>query len=46
MTITIFEKKKNLINLEDGYGIQLSVNSIKLLNEIGFQQCRSTKPNL
>jgi salicylate hydroxylase len=32
---TIFEKKSSL-NLEDGYGIQLSVNSIKLLNEIGF----------
>ena len=33
---TIFEKKKTL-NLEDGYGIQLSVNSIKLLNQIGFK---------
>ena len=33
---TIFEKKK-LIDLEDGYGIQLSVNSIKLLNQIGFK---------
>ena len=32
---TIFEKKKS-IETEDGYGIQLSVNSIKLLNEIGF----------
>ena len=28
---TIFEKKTSL-NLEDGYGIQLSANSIKLLN--------------
>jgi len=34
--ITIYEKN-NSINLERGYGIQLSVNSIKLLNEIGFQ---------
>jgi len=34
--ITIYEKN-NSINLEKGYGIQLSVNSIKLLNEIGFQ---------
>ncbi len=32
---TIFEKKK-LVDVEDGYGIQLSVNSIKILNEIGF----------
>ena len=32
---TVFEKKMS-IDLEDGYGIQLSVNSIKLLNEIGF----------
>ena len=32
---TIFEKKNSLYT-EDGYGIQLSVNSIKLLNEIGF----------
>lgn len=34
--ITIYEKN-NSVNLEKGYGIQLSVNSIKLLNEIGFQ---------
>ena len=32
----IFEKKLDF-ELNDGYGIQLSVNSIKLLNEIGFQ---------
>ena len=32
---TIYEKKSE-IDLNDGYGIQLSVNSIKLLNEIGF----------
>jgi len=32
---TIYEKKSE-IDLKDGYGIQLSVNSIKLLNEIGF----------
>ena len=32
---TIFEKKA-LIDLEDSYGIQLSVNSIKLLNQLGF----------
>ena len=33
----IFEKKKSL-DLKDGYGIQLSVNSINLLNKIGFQK--------
>ena len=32
----IFEKRPKL-NLEEGYGIQLSVNSIKLLNKIGFK---------
>ena len=33
--ITVFEKNDS-VNLEKGYGIQLSVNSIKLLNKIGF----------
>ena len=33
--ITVFEKN-NSVNLEKGYGIQLSVNSIRLLNKIGF----------
>ncbi|MFL2894059.1 MAG: NAD(P)-binding protein [Candidatus Pelagibacter sp.] len=37
---TIFEKKPNL-DYEDGYGIQLSVNSIKLLNKIGFSKISS-----
>ncbi len=32
----IFEKKDNY-NFQEGYGIQLSVNSIKLLNSIGFK---------
>jgi len=32
----IFEKRSKL-NLEEGYGIQLSVNSIKLLNKTGFK---------
>ena len=35
--ITIYEKKSS-VNLEKGYGIQLSVNSIKLLNQINFQK--------
>ena len=34
---TIFEKRTR-IDTEDGYGIQLSVNSIKLLNQIGFNK--------
>ena len=33
--ITIYEKNSS-IELDDGYGIQLSTNSIKLLNKIGF----------
>ena len=33
---TIYEKKSGL-DLNNGYGIQLSVNSVKLLNEIGFK---------
>ena len=39
---TIYEKN-NVINLDEGYGIQLSVNSIKLLNEIGFDKLESNK---
>jgi len=39
--ITIYEKS-NSINLEKGYGIQLSVNSIELLNKIGFQNLNSS----
>ena len=40
--ITIFEKS-NSINLEEGYGIQLSVNSIKLLNLIKFKSFFNNK---
>ena len=39
---TIFEKKTSL-NIEDGYGIQLSANSIKLLNENGFENVDKNK---
>ena len=35
--VTIFEKKHS-VELEEGYGIQLSTNSIKLLNKIGFNE--------
>ena len=38
----IFEKKSYL-KLDDGYGIQLSVNSIKLLNQIGFQKIEANE---
>ena len=37
----IFEKRSK-INLEEGYGIQLSVNSIKLLNKIGFKNINAS----
>ncbi|MFL2895259.1 MAG: NAD(P)-binding protein [Candidatus Pelagibacter sp.] len=35
--ITIYEKNGS-IRLEESYGIQLSVNSVKLLNKIGFDK--------
>ncbi len=40
--VVIYEKN-NSINLEEGYGIQLSVNSVKLLNEIGFDRFKNDK---
>ena len=40
--ITIFEKNSS-INSEEGYGIQLSVNSIKLLNKIEFNKFQNDK---
>jgi len=40
--ITVYEKK-NSIDLEQGYGIQLSVNSVKLLNQIGFSKFQNDK---
>ena len=38
--ISIYEKNPEII-LEEGYGVQLSVNSIKLLNEIGFKKLKN-----
>ena len=35
--VTIFEKNSS-VALQQGYGVQLSVNSIRILNEIGFQK--------
>ena len=40
----IFEKKENY-NFSDGYGIQLSVNSVKLLNGIGFKNLLASEVN-
>ena len=39
---TIYEKN-NLVALEEGYGVQLSVNSTKLLNEIGFEKLQNNE---
>ena len=35
--IAVFEKN-NSVGLEESYGIQLSVNCVKLLNHIGFNK--------
>ena len=40
--VVIYEKN-NSINLEEGYGIQLSVNCVKLLNEIEFDKFENTR---
>ena len=40
--VMIYEKNTS-ISLVDGYGIQLSVNCIKLLNEIGFEKLQNNK---
>jgi len=38
--ITVYEKNTS-ISLEEGYGVQLSVNSIRHLNEIGFEKLQN-----
>ena len=40
--VNIFERN-SLINLSEGYGIQLSVNSIKLLNKIQFDKLENNE---
>ena len=40
--INIYEKNTSVV-LEHGYGVQLSVNSIKILNEIGFQKLENNE---
>ena len=34
----IVYEKRDILNLEEGFGLQLSVNSISILNKIGFNQ--------
>ena len=40
--INVYEKNSPT-NLDEGYGIQLSVNSVKLLNLIGFDEFKNDK---
>ena len=40
--ITIYEKNTS-VTLEQGYGVQLSVNSIRILNEIGFRKFQNNE---
>ena len=40
--VTIFDKNTS-VTLEEGYGIQLSVNCIKLLNKIGFENIQNNE---
>ena len=37
--VSIFDKK-NSLDLNRGYGVQLSVNSVKLLNKIGLNKLK------
>ena len=39
---TLYEKDESL-SLDEGFGIQLSVNSIKILNLIGFDKINKDK---
>tara|TARA_A100001015_G_C14988477_1_gene712651 strand:- start:214 stop:1344 length:1131 start_codon:yes stop_codon:yes gene_type:complete len=38
----IYEKQESL-SLDEGYGIQLSINSIKILNKVGFDKINNEK---
>ena len=40
---TVIYEKNTSISLDQGYGIQLSVNSTKLLNEIGFEKFQNNE---
>ena len=37
LEFVVYEKEE-IINLDEGFGIQLSVNSVSILNKIGFDQ--------
>ena len=39
---TIYEKEETL-NLEEGFGIQLAVNSVSILNQIGFNSLKKSE---
>ena len=41
----VLYEKEDQLSLEEGFGIQLGVNSIKILNQIGFQKINSEKIN-
>ena len=34
----VIYEKEEVLNLDEGFGIQLSVNSVSILNKIGFNQ--------
>ena len=34
----VIYEKEDILNLEEGFGIQLSVNSVSILNKVGFNQ--------
>ena len=36
-------EKEDVLNLEEGYGIQLSANSVSILNKIGFDQLNKSE---
>ena len=38
----VYEKEESL-SLEEGYGIQLATNSVKILNQIGFDKINNEK---
>jgi len=42
LEFAVYEKEDNL-NLREGFGLQLSVNSVSILNKIGFNQLNKNK---
>ena len=43
--VMVYEREK-ILSLDDGYGIQLSPNSVSILNKIGFSNISNNKPGL